>query len=220
MRFINWLFKNKFKKSKPDIEVYGSEMDEEEKELELIQTTISDWINEFKSTEHFNKMNDLEKENSEFVVEVFSDYMYEYEGLKPLEWDEVGLIDCCLNILPQKVSADADKFKCVSPVLESFFNFLDENKYVLNGKKLSKSVKQISRQIVKNAVDPNRWGMAKRFVMGAKNRGIDITDEKEMNQYMLDYNNNKPIVNEPKIGRNELCPCGSGKKYKKCCGNK
>ncbi len=24
---------------------------------------------------------------------------------------------------------------------------------------------------------------------------------------------------EPKIGRNELCPCGSGKKFKKCCGN-
>jgi uncharacterized protein len=22
----------------------------------------------------------------------------------------------------------------------------------------------------------------------------------------------------PKVGRNELCPCGSGKKYKKCCG--
>ncbi|MDY0361974.1 MAG: preprotein translocase subunit SecA [Desulforegulaceae bacterium] len=29
----------------------------------------------------------------------------------------------------------------------------------------------------------------------------------------------KTIVrNEPKIGRNDLCPCGSGKKYKKCCG--
>jgi uncharacterized protein len=25
---------------------------------------------------------------------------------------------------------------------------------------------------------------------------------------------------EPKIGRNEPCPCGSGKKYKKCCGGK
>jgi uncharacterized protein YecA (UPF0149 family) len=22
----------------------------------------------------------------------------------------------------------------------------------------------------------------------------------------------------PKVGRNEPCPCGSGKKYKKCCG--
>lgn len=25
------------------------------------------------------------------------------------------------------------------------------------------------------------------------------------------------VREEPKIGRNELCPCGSGKKYKKCC---
>ncbi len=25
---------------------------------------------------------------------------------------------------------------------------------------------------------------------------------------------------EPKIGRNDPCPCGSGKKYKKCCMNK
>lgn len=29
----------------------------------------------------------------------------------------------------------------------------------------------------------------------------------------------KPIVREqPKTGRNDACPCGSGKKYKKCCG--
>ena len=25
---------------------------------------------------------------------------------------------------------------------------------------------------------------------------------------------------QPKIGRNDPCPCGSGKKYKKCCGQK
>ncbi|HHT65765.1 MAG: preprotein translocase subunit SecA [Caldicoprobacterales bacterium] len=28
----------------------------------------------------------------------------------------------------------------------------------------------------------------------------------------------KPIVKEAKVGRNDPCPCGSGKKYKKCCG--
>ena len=29
----------------------------------------------------------------------------------------------------------------------------------------------------------------------------------------------KTVVREaPKIGRNDPCPCGSGKKYKKCCG--
>jgi len=30
---------------------------------------------------------------------------------------------------------------------------------------------------------------------------------------------NKPLVrSQPKVGRNEPCPCGSGKKYKQCCG--
>ena len=29
---------------------------------------------------------------------------------------------------------------------------------------------------------------------------------------------NSPVRKQPKIGRNEPCPCGSGKKYKKCCG--
>ena len=27
-----------------------------------------------------------------------------------------------------------------------------------------------------------------------------------------------PVVSGPKVGRNDPCPCGSGKKYKKCCG--
>ena len=28
----------------------------------------------------------------------------------------------------------------------------------------------------------------------------------------------QPVRNENKVGRNDLCPCGSGKKYKNCCG--
>ena len=28
----------------------------------------------------------------------------------------------------------------------------------------------------------------------------------------------EPRRNAPKVGRNEPCPCGSGKKYKRCCG--
>jgi len=30
----------------------------------------------------------------------------------------------------------------------------------------------------------------------------------------------KPIKAEGETGRNDPCPCGSGKKYKKCCGAK
>lgn len=32
-----------------------------------------------------------------------------------------------------------------------------------------------------------------------------------------DHHKQMPIRNEKKVGRNEPCPCGSGKKYKKCC---
>jgi preprotein translocase subunit SecA len=28
----------------------------------------------------------------------------------------------------------------------------------------------------------------------------------------------KPVKIAPKVGRNDPCPCGSGKKYKQCCG--
>ena len=33
-----------------------------------------------------------------------------------------------------------------------------------------------------------------------------------------EYRKAGTVVNEEKIGRNDPCPCGSGKKYKKCCG--
>jgi hypothetical protein len=33
-----------------------------------------------------------------------------------------------------------------------------------------------------------------------------------------EYTPQQPYIAPPKVGRNEPCPCGSGKKYKKCCG--
>ncbi|MCY6958126.1 SEC-C metal-binding domain-containing protein [Clostridium brassicae] len=33
-----------------------------------------------------------------------------------------------------------------------------------------------------------------------------------------EWRSSKTIVREDKVGRNDACPCGSGKKYKKCCG--
>ncbi len=33
----------------------------------------------------------------------------------------------------------------------------------------------------------------------------------------LNPNNNRDVKRSEKVGRNEPCTCGSGKKYKKCC---
>ena len=54
-------------------------------------------------------------------------------------------------------------------------------------------------------------------------RRIEKKKEKELDAISLVGTGSsvqqQPVLNKAnKVGRNELCPCGSGKKYKKCCG--
>ncbi len=37
-------------------------------------------------------------------------------------------------------------------------------------------------------------------------------------RFTKEYKQSKTYVRDNKVGRNDPCPCGSGKKYKKCCG--
>ena len=47
-----------------------------------------------------------------------------------------------------------------------------------------------------------------------------IFDEATRKALYLEQKKSGTIVKGPKIGRNDPCPCGSGKKYKQCCGKK
>lgn len=44
-----------------------------------------------------------------------------------------------------------------------------------------------------------------------------LTEERRKELYK-EQRQSKTVVKGEKIGRNDPCPCGSGKKYKKCCG--
>lgn len=44
-----------------------------------------------------------------------------------------------------------------------------------------------------------------------------ITEERRKELYKIEKSS-KTVVKPPKVGRNDPCPCGSGKKFKKCCG--
>jgi len=46
----------------------------------------------------------------------------------------------------------------------------------------------------------------------------DILSQEKRKEITKEYRRSKIVVNDNKVGRNEPCPCGSGKKYKKCCG--
>lgn len=64
------------------------------------------------------------------------------------------------------------------------------------------------------------WNMhdAKAEWLYDMNEWNNIFDDDKRKQIKKDYNRSKIVVKGEKIGRNDPCPCGSGKKYKKCCG--
>ena len=80
--------------------------------------------------------------------------------------------------------------------------------------------------------DPTNFGMAKSIFMSGTNSGYDMTSEAGMAEFMAAYNQSllqsdtvpetvsapvTTVSRRQRIGRNDPCPCGSGKKYKKCC---
>ena len=67
-----------------------------------------------------------------------------------------------------------------------------------------KRMKEVAAEFEKNG-----W----KYTIGLEpDKPEDITDLEIL------LNPPKTVVAEKKIGRNDPCPCGSGKKYKKCCG--
>ena len=46
----------------------------------------------------------------------------------------------------------------------------------------------------------------------------DILPIEKRNEIAKEYRRSSIAVSDKVVGRNDPCPCGSGKKYKKCCG--
>ena len=46
----------------------------------------------------------------------------------------------------------------------------------------------------------------------------DVLTEEKRVETVKDFKRSKTVHKEKEPGRNDPCPCGSGKKYKKCCG--
>lgn len=204
-----------------------------DEELDEILDKINEWGIAFSESNYFKELTEEQKQASEFIIMTFTEYMYSYHGLSPEEWNENGLEECCLDTLPRKITAEESYYRSIAPVLSAFFKFLEEKVLLKNASRLVKKVKKLNKQIIKNASDQRRWGMAKSMLMAAVKAGVDIENHNELSKFMYSHSleqletlkNEDEIKSIPdftpkigKIGRNDPCPCGSGKKYKKCCG--
>jgi hypothetical protein len=200
-----------------------------------VEKAVTYW-KEFSTSELFSELTESEKEESRFIVEMFAEYMYAYNLVPVEKWNVQDMEEICTDILPRKVTSEGSFFHSMAPVLSAYFQFLDmKSGVVVDASGMASRVQALGPTIVKNGMNPRYWGMAKSFFMAAQEAGYDITDETEIHRAMADYNarllsdhlagkKSSPAARNArvmarKVGRNEPCPCGSGLKYKRCCGS-
>ena len=195
--------------------------------LRKIEKEVRELHLKFTQDELSQALTSEQREESGFITEVFAELMYSYHLQGPREWRVTALEEICLDVMPRKVSAGDEFYANVQPVLTAFFDFLQQQGVISNAGTLSNKLKKVAPAMVKLAANPADWGMAKAMLMeGIKSGALDNSSEENLQKTMGTYietlnqmnaENVKPV--EKKVGRNDPCPCGSGKKYKKCCGN-
>ena len=99
---------------------------------------------------------------------------------------------------------------------KKYFNLYEELKdffeKALNNKERNKLIKEHEKYF------KSHRGMLEMSIegIGFENLFDDFGNDEGYNPWQMGQDTY--VREEPKIGRNDPCPCGSGKKYKKCCG--
>jgi len=93
---------------------------------------------------------------------------------------------------------------------------------------LAEELNKISPEILSQAKNPEMRKLVISIYRKMLVEGVDVNNEKEVKKWLKkhpevaaggDVQKVETVKRaEPKVGRNDPCHCGSGKKYKKCCG--
>jgi len=212
-----------------------------EQEMEAIEKQVGGWYSDFLDSPQYKSLSISQKDEAPGIVRFFAEYSFRYVGVEPERWNSSSVTECCAEILPRKVTAELPFFQAVAPVLSAFFTFLAEKNLLSNARPLARTVAELDAEIVAASQDGSNWGPAKGLAMAARKAGVDLCDQEAFHRFMVLHNlqilarqqalpapaplpsslpaSVAPVRrSEPKVGRNDPCPCGSGKKFKKCCG--
>lgn len=192
--------------------------------LEKVMQPIIAWQTEFEQTKEYAQLPEAAKKISEMIIYTFAEIQYTEFSREAKKWTAGSLEEVLVDHFPAKlVLADAD-FKQIELVLETYFSFLEATDKIKNAPTLVKRVGKVAPEMLERAANPVNWSLAKKTEMESNLKEIQFEKPvvKEPVRRMTNRRNTAPIKKQPilstKIGRNQPCPCGSGKKYKKCCG--
>ncbi len=91
---------------------------------------------------------------------------------------------------------------------------------IFDGKKTVKLGTKKNPAVVKVQTEERAKEVGSLFEENGWNYEIELEPDapEDINDLEILLNPLKTKIAEKKVGRNEPCQCGSGKKYKKCCG--
>ncbi len=147
------------------------------------------------------------KDNADYVVKSFLDYLFFDQHKEIRELNDTHATHFMLEFTPHKLFFAPEAEKDVAEILSKFVIFLDNEGHIHNGVELSSVVKKSNRAFLKLLVKSKQTSTEKTAKKGK------TTKKPEVKKKTV-----KKAKPEVKVGRNDPCPCGSGKKYKKCCG--
>ncbi len=119
-----------------------------------------------------------------------------------------SLVNSCCDIHPEELYDDIKNCYEEALVDESVIDMESVDDAMRQGKDyvLEGSRNDTHLQFIEDTIAELEWWAC-----------FDETYKKRMNSRQ-NFNSIQTITKQPKIGRNDPCPCGSGNKYKKCCG--
>jgi hypothetical protein len=108
-----------------------------------------------------------------------------------------GLISCCTDLYPEEVYPEIQQAFNDELVDRFFIGIDDVDRKLSKGKESALAqLKNENYRLIGDTIKEIEWWASFQSSSPPK----------------------QPVAQKKKIGRNEPCPCGSGKKYKKCCG--
>ena len=194
-------------------------------------------LNKFAGSSEFNSLPEGEYGFVDYLLQFGADYL----GTSLATMSVSDLNEIVFEIIPRKVVLEAEFAADLIREFNAFFRFVDREYSLAGAKKLANSLDgKAAKRLAKELGNQSNFGMAKSFFSAGKAAGYDMTSQHDLNLFTMAYNKglgqphagSSPEVlpsdeseeyiptfkrESPRVGRNDPCPCGSGRKYKKCC---
>lgn len=146
------------------------------------------------------------------VMAYFRGLFHTLERTASMVWD--GLAAACADLCPVEVAEDLRQAYDEGLINPGFIAWEEIQEELTKGPEATLERVKDRYTLIENVVEEMQW-------WPCFHEDAESFEDEDASLSPLSADPEVPEPyrrNQPKVGRNEPCPCGSGKKFKKCCG--